>query len=142
MCASVRDPLRVRGGEPVTAMTACGAYSMYYGIVFLFPIAASRSMCKYYTVIRFILCIIYYIYPGAVVVRKPRKEANFRLARPAAYRSITEFGAWPSKPVMGHATQSGGINQVAGDAATATAIPNLKSVSDRSHEGRRTIAGD
>lgn len=95
-------------------------------------------MCKYYTVIRFILCIIYYIYPGAVVVRKPRKEANFRLARPAAYRSITE--TWPSKPVMGHATQSGGINQVAGDAATATAIPNLKSVSDRSHEGRRTIA--
>ncbi|KAL6812515.1 hypothetical protein J3E69DRAFT_348808 [Trichoderma sp. SZMC 28015] len=40
-------------------MTACGAYSMYYGIVLLFPIAASRSMCKYYTVIRYYTTILY-----------------------------------------------------------------------------------
>lgn len=125
--ASVRDPLRVRGGEPVTAMTAMWAYSIY------FLSHRRRSMCKYYTVIRFILCNILYISRRRGCAEA--SEGSKFPARPTSCLSI-DHRTWPSKPVMGHATQSGGINQVAGDAATATAISNLKSVSDRSHEPR------
>lgn len=130
--ASVRDPLRVRGGEPVTAMTACGAYSMYY----CFPFPHRREPVHVQILYGYTFYTMYYI----LYISRRRgcaeaSEGSKFPARPTSCLSI-DHRTWPSKPVMGHATQSGGINQVAGDAATATAISNLKSVSDRSHEPR------
>lgn len=58
VCASVRDRLRVHGGEPVTAMTACGAYSMYY--CFPFPPSPRAGPCA--NTIRLYVIILYYIY--------------------------------------------------------------------------------
>ncbi|KAL7961190.1 hypothetical protein V8C34DRAFT_274028 [Trichoderma compactum] len=96
-------------------------------------------MCKYYTAIRVRYCYYYCILhisrrggcgsPG----RKQISGSPDQLLTDRSQNLAQQAG-------LGHATQSGSVNQVAGDAAAAHGNPNLKSVSDRSTRRRTMLA--